>query len=194
MKNLFFLFMLLMIISCSANKGVYWCGDHSCINKKEKEAYFKKTMIVEIKTSKNKNYKNNSEIEKIMQESQSKAKKIIKDEKDLTKQTKLEEKRRIKEEKNLSKQIKLEEKMRIKEEKNLAKQIKLEEKMRIKDKKKSSKRKIVVNQKKQLKKSIELNASTENIKIVPSKFSELIKKITKKNILRPYPDINDVPN
>ena len=176
MKNLFFLFMLLMIISCSANKGVYWCGDHSCINKKEKEAYFKKTMIVEIKTSKNKNYKNNSEIEKIMQEAQSKAKKIIKDEKDLAKQTKLEEK------------------MRIKEEKNLAKQIKLEEKMRIKDKKKSSKRKIVVNQKKQLKKSIELNASTENIKIVSSKFSELIKKITKKNILRPYPDINDVPN
>ena len=165
-----------MIISCSANKGVYWCGDHSCINKKEKEAYFKKTMIVEIKTSKNKNYKNNSEIEKIMQEAQSKAKKIIKDEKDLAKQTKLEEK------------------MRIKEEKNLAKQIKLEEKMRIKDKKKSSKRKIVVNQKKQLKKSIELNASTENIKIVPSKFSELIKKITKKNILRTYPDINNIPN
>ena len=194
MKNLFFLFMLLMIISCSANKGVYWCGDHACKNKKEKEAYFKKTMIVEIKTSKNKNYKNNSEIEKIMQEAQSKAKKIIKDEKDLAKQTKLEEKMRIKEEKNLAKQIKLEEKMRIKEEKNLAKQIKLEEKMRIKDKKKSSKRKIVVNQKKQLKKSIELNASTENIKIEPSKFSELIKKITKKNILRPYPDINDVPN
>ena len=176
MKNLFFLFMLLMIISCSANKGVYWCGDHSCKNKKEKEAYFKKTMIVEIKTSKNKNYKNNSEIEKIMQEAQSKAKKIIKDEKDLARQTKLEEK------------------MRIKKEKNLAKQIKLEEKMRIKDEKKSSKRKIVVNQKKQLKKSIELNASTENIKIVPSKFSELIKKITKKNILRPYPDINDIPN
>jgi len=194
MKNLFFLFMLLMIISCSANKGVYWCGDHACKNKKEKEAYFKKTMIVEIKTSKNKNYKNNSEIEKIMQEAQSKAKKIIKVEKDLAKQTKLEEKKQIKEEKNLAKQIKLEEKMRIKEEKNLAKQIKLEEKMRIKDKKKSSKRKIVVNQKKQLKKSIELNASTENIKIVPSKFSELIKKITKKNILRPYPDINDVPN
>ena len=165
-----------MIISCSANKGVYWCGDHSCKNKKEKEAYFKKTMIVEIKTSKNKNYKNNSEIEKIMQEAQSKAKKIIKDEKDLSKQTKLEEK------------------MRIKEENNLAKQIKLEEKMRIKDEKKSSRRKIVVNQKKQLKKSIELNASTENIKIEPSKFSELIKKITKKNILRPYPDINDVPN
>ena len=80
MKNLFFLFILLMIINCSSNKGVYWCGDHPCKNKKEKEAYFKKTMIVEIKTSINKNYKNNSEIEKIMQEAQSKAKKIIKDE------------------------------------------------------------------------------------------------------------------
>ena len=131
MKNLFFLFILFIIISCSPNRGVYWCGDHPCINKKEKEAYFKKTMIVEVKSSKNKNYKNISEIEKIMQEAQSKEKKRIKDEKDLTKQ---------------------------------------------------------------IKKSIELNASTENIKIEPSKFSELIKKITKKNILRPYPDINDTSN
>ena len=176
MKNLFFLFMLLMIISCSANKGVYWCGDHSCKNKKEKEAYFKKTMIVEIKTSKNKNYKNNSEIEKIMQEAQSKAKKIIKVEKDLAKQTKLEEK------------------MRIKEEKNLAKQIKLEEKMRIKDEKKSSKRKIIVSQKKQLKKKVDLDAGITNTEIKLGKFSELVEKITKKNTFRPYPDINDVPN
>ena len=42
MKNLFFLFILFMIISCSSNKVVYWCGDHPCINKKEKKAYFKK--------------------------------------------------------------------------------------------------------------------------------------------------------
>ena len=176
MKNLFFLFMLLMIISCSANKGVYWCGDHSCINKKEKEAYFKKTMIVEIKNSKNKNYKNNSEIEKIMLEAQSKAKKIIKDEKDLAKQTKLEEK------------------MRIKEEKNLAKQIKLEEKRRIKDEKKSSKRKIIVNQKKQLKKKVDLDSGNTNAEIKLGKFSELVEKITKRNTIRPYPDINDMPN
>ena len=69
MKNLFFLFILFIlfiIISCSPNRGVYWCGDHPCINKKEKEAYFKKTMIVEVKSSKNKNYKNISEIEKII--------------------------------------------------------------------------------------------------------------------------------
>ena len=88
----------------------------------------------------------------------------------------------------------LEAEERIREEKDLAKQIELEERRRIKNEKKSSKRKIVVNQKKQLKKSVELDAVTENIKIVPSKFSEFIKKITKKNTLRPYPDINDIPN
>ena len=176
MKNLLFLFILFMIISCSTNKNVYWCGDHPCINKKEKEAYFKKTMIIEIKDLKNKNYKNDSEINKIMQ------------------QAKLSEKKRIKSEKDLLKQVRLEEKKIIKEEKDLAKQIKLEERRRIKDEKKLSKRKIVVNQKKQLKKSVELDPITENIKIEPSKFSELIKKITKKNSLRPYPDINDIPN
>ena len=88
MKNLFFLFILFMIISCSSNNGVYWCGDHACINKKEKEAYFKKTMTVEMKTSNNENYKSNSEIENIMQKAQSKEKKRIKDAKDLTKQIK----------------------------------------------------------------------------------------------------------
>ena len=55
-----------MIISCTSNKNVYWCGDHPCINKKEKEEYFKKTMIIEIKDLKNKNYKDDSEINKIM--------------------------------------------------------------------------------------------------------------------------------
>ena len=74
----------------------------------------------------------------------------------------------------------------------LTKQIKLEESRRIKDEKRLSKRKIVVNQKKQLKKSVKLDVGTENIKIEPSKFSELIEKITKRNILRPYPNINDI--
>ena len=166
MKNLFFLFILFMIISCSSNKVVYWCGDHPCINKKEKKAYFKKNKIEEMKSIKSKNYKNNSEIEKIMQESQKK------------------EKIRIKNEKDLAKQIKLEEKRRIKEEKDLAKQINLEEKKRIKGEKKSYKRKIYVNKEKQLKKA----------EIDLDEFSELVEKITKMNTFKPYPDINEIQN
>ena len=50
-----------MLFSCTSGKTVYWCGDHPCINNKEKEAYFKKTMIVEVKEIDNSNLKNNSE-------------------------------------------------------------------------------------------------------------------------------------
>ena len=63
MRTLLLSTLLFLVISCT-NKSVYWCGDHPCINKKEKEAYFKKTMIVEKRTLDNENYKNNSEIEK----------------------------------------------------------------------------------------------------------------------------------
>ena len=49
MKYIIILIFSFFLISCSSRKTVYWCGDHACINKKEKEAYFKKTMIVEVK-------------------------------------------------------------------------------------------------------------------------------------------------
>ena len=165
-----------MAVACSNNKSVYWCGDHPCINKKEKEAYFKKTMIVEIKDLKNKNYKSSTEYERIMQQAQ------------------LDEKKRIKGEKNLTKQAKLEEKRRIREEKDLAKQIKLEDKKRIKEEKELSRSKIVKNETKHLKKNVESTTSIANTKIELGKFSEIAEKITKKNTFRPFPDIDDIPN
>ena len=165
-----------MVVACSNNKSVYWCGDHPCINKKEKEAYFKKTMIVEIKNLRDKNYKSSTEYERIMQQAQ------------------LDEKKRIKGEKNLAKQAKLEEKRRIREEKDLAKQIKLEDKKRIKEEKELSRSKIVKNETKHLKKNIESITSILNTKIELGKFSEIVEKITKKNTFRPFPDIDDIPN
>jgi len=166
MKNLFFLFILFMIISCSSNKVVYWCGDHPCINKKEKKAYFKKNMVIEMKSAIKTNYKNNSEIDQLMQEAQEK------------------EKIRIKNDKNALKQKKLEEKKRIKEEKKLAKQTKLDKKQKVKIKKKLSTKKINDNNKKQLVKT----------EISSSKFSEIVEVVTRKNTFKPYPDINDIPN
>ena len=90
MKLLFSLILLFFLLECSNNKTVYWCGDHPCINNKEKEAYFKETMIVEIRELNKKNQMKKSEIEKITQEILKKEKEQIKDEKKLRKQARLE--------------------------------------------------------------------------------------------------------
>ena len=68
MKKLIYSILFIVMIGCSNNKVVYWCGDHPCASKKERESYFKKTMIVEIKELKKIKAKENSEIEKIVQQ------------------------------------------------------------------------------------------------------------------------------
>jgi len=182
MKNLFYTIVFLIIIACSTNKTVYWCGDHPCINKNEKKAYFKKTMIVEVKELKKESLKNSSEIEKIMQQAELEEKIRIKKEKKSTKYAKLEEKQRKKEKKVLAKQIKLEEKQRKKEKKVLAKEIKYDEK------------KILKNEKKMAKKIIKIEDSAEKNTEVSSDFKKLVEKIINRNAFRPYPDINDIPS
>ena len=94
----------------------------------------------------------------------------------------LEEKKRKKDEKALAKQLKLEEKRRVKEEKKLQKQVKIDEKKLVKKEKKITKK-------------IENNNISQNTAIFKStNFEKLVEKITKKNIFKPYPDINDIPN
>ena len=80
------------MISCTNNKGVYWCGDHPCINKEEKEAYFKKTMIVEVKNYNKDKNKNDSEIERLMNQAKLDEKKRINNENQIKIITKNEEK------------------------------------------------------------------------------------------------------
>ena len=164
------------IFGCSVGKGVYWCGDHPCINNKEKEAYFKKTMIVEVRNYNKGKINDNSEIEKLLD------------------QAKLDEKRRILSEKELAKQIKLDEKNRIKEEKELAKQIEIDEKKMINENSKSQEQTDLGEKGQNEKKIIKARSFTENIEISSNKFSELVEKINKKNSSRSYPDINDIPN
>jgi|TARA_B100000959_G_scaffold140747_1_gene147835 uncharacterized iron-regulated protein len=164
MKSLFYTIVFFIIIACSTNKTVYWCGDHPCINKTEKEAYFKKTMIVEVKELKKESSKNSSEIEKIML------------------QAGLEEKARIKKEKKLTKYEKLVEKQRKKEEKILAKQIRRDEK------------KILKNEKKVVKKIVKIEDSVKKNAMASSDFDKLVEKIANRNTFRSYPDINDIPS
>ena len=192
MKYLIFVIVPLLLISCTNNKMVYWCGDHACINNKEKKAYFKKTMIVEMRELNKVSIKSKTDLEIIKQQARLEEKRRIKEEKNLAKQVRLEEERGIKEEKVLAKQMKLEEKRRIKEEKDLAKQVKLEEKKRIKAEKKLSKKKFEKTHKTPSKNKIVVSASGATINI--AEFKTLIEKITKKNMFRPYPNINDIPN
>ena len=158
MKYLILLIFSLLLFACSNGKRVYWCGDHACINNKEKEAYFKKSMIVEIKELSKQNKKSKSELE------------IIK------------------------KQAGLEQKKEIKNEKALAKQVRLEEIKIIKEEKKSFKKKILKTENVPLKKEVIINTGTARINISSTEFKELVEKITKKNMFKPYPNINTIPN
>ena len=176
MKYLIIFIFSFLLFTCTNSKKVYWCGDHACINDKEKEAYFKKTMIVEIRELSKKNKKSKSEFEMIK------------------KQAGLEQKKEIKNEKELVKIARLEEKKGIKKQKELAKLARLEEKRRVKEKKKSSKKKLLKTKNVPLDKEIIINNGISRINISSTEFDELIEKITKKNMFRPYPNINDIPN
>ena len=212
MKYLILLIFSLLLFACSNGKRVYWCGDHACINNKEKEAYFKKTMIVEIKKLSKQNKKSKSELEIIKKQAGLEQKEEIKNEKELARQARLDEKRRMKEEKELAKQARLDEKRRMKEEKELARQARLDEKRRmkeeeelakqarleeikiIKDEKKTSKKKILKTENVPLEKEVIINTAPARINISSTEFNELVEKITKKNMFKPYPNINAIPN
>jgi len=75
MKFIYFTFIFLFIYSCVSDKTVYWCGDHPCVNKKEKEEYFKKKMIVEVKNIKDVNKNEYSNVEKMTSEAKIEQKK-----------------------------------------------------------------------------------------------------------------------
>ena len=118
--------MLFFIFSCSNNKVVYWCGDHACINKKEREAYFKKTLIVEVKNINNDNSKNDSNVKKIQEQllTNDKERKV------LEKEAKINKKKEIQKQKELEKQAKINKKKEIQKQKELEKQSKSEKKKR----------------------------------------------------------------
>ena len=112
----------------------------------------------------------------------------------IKKQAGLEQKKEIKNEKELAKQARLDEKRRMKDEKELAKQVLLEEIKIIKEEKKSSMKKILKTKNVPLEKEVIINTGTARINISSTEFKELVEKITKKNMLKSYPNINAIPN
>jgi len=61
MKKIFFLFLLIMLSSCSKPKTVLICGDHICINDAEAKRYFEENLSLEVKII-NKNEKENIDL------------------------------------------------------------------------------------------------------------------------------------
>ncbi len=51
MKYIYLLVFCFLFIGCSKTDTLYWCGDHACRSVAEKNAYFEKTMTIEIKKS-----------------------------------------------------------------------------------------------------------------------------------------------
>ena len=176
-----------MLFSCSNSKSVYWCGDHACINKKEKEAFFKKTMIVEKRELNEDNKLSKSEKNKILQQIRLEEK----ERKELVRQVRLEEEEIIDEDKEQTQKIRLEEKretndmysvanrMKLrqahKERKKLKRQARLEKKAKLKDQKSITKEKTS---------NIESPSLEQNESI--SGFDELTEKIIMENNFK-YP-------
>ena len=190
MKIIFLLSILLLLTHCTNGKQVFWCGDHACVNKKEKEAYFKKNMIVEVRKIGQKDKPDNSKLNQILKQIELDNKKG----KDLKKETRLEKKRRIKEEKELIKQVRLEEKERIKEEKKLAKQALLEEKKINKKEKKSFISKFLKTKKESNNKKTFTKSKVAMNNRSSGDFGKIVEKITNQNKPKPYPSINDIPD
>ena len=93
--------------------------------------------------------------------------------------------------------MRLDEKRRLKEEKKLAKQARLEKKGGANDiwkvEKKSSKKKVIKTENVPSKKEVIINTGIAKIDISSTEFKKLVEKITKKNMFRSYPNINDIP-
>ena len=165
MKILFYLLFFLIISSCSNSKNVYWCGDHACKNNKEKVLFFKEHMIVEVKDLGVKK-KRMSEIEMISQQA-------LFSKKELKRIKKIEKKDSKTKQKEIEKDKKLVKKIANDGNKN-------DESFFSKIMKSNKKKKLKVNNKKSL-----VENNTDN-------FNQIVKKITKKNELKKYPDINIV--
>ena len=211
MKKLCFLFIIFLLTSCSNTNSVYWCGDHQCINKKEIEAYFKKTMIVEIRDLNKEKNKKDSKMNQILNQATLDEKKRIINEKDFTEESNIELEKRVEKEKLMKRQAKFEEKRRIEEEKKMKKQAKLEEKRRIEEEKKMKKQakldeKIRAKKEKELEKKVEKDEKNiieekqiKNTEFAKQKnaedslsFGNIVEEIFIRDSLKPYPDINGI--
>ena len=203
MKKFIIFFILFFAINCSQKNTVYWCGDHQCLSKKEKEDYFKKTMVVEVKSDQLKSKEKPSKVEIIIDQANIEKGENINIKNILSEEVGLDEKVAIKKQKKLIREAKKLERKRLKEQKkqeritkklerkNLKEQEKLEiqaEKKLLADEKKFKKeqKNKIKDKKKVAENNDQLNKSTT--------FSYIVRNILSRNTLKNYPNINNTPD
>ena len=105
MRFIFFIFAILILVSCSKPKTVLICGNHVCINKHEAEEYFKENLSIEVKIIKKKSKKTYDLVELNMQNNNEGKRKVsISHKKDTNKSLKILSKNEIE---KIKKEIKL---------------------------------------------------------------------------------------
>ncbi len=188
MKYFFYFLLIFLVFGCETNKSVYWCGDHPCVNKKEKEAYFKTTMIVEKRVLGKNDKLTKSEKDEIIKKIKANEKKNYKKRKEAKKTARLKEKeenKTLNEARSNNEEVAVSNVRDCKNPKGLHQKImcatadKFTNNDSIKLKSENDKKKLLEGN------TLKTNSSNE--------FSDYVKKIAEKNKLRPYPDINDIP-
>jgi len=190
MRYLISLLFIFFLSNCTNDNKVFWCGDHACVNKAERESYFKKTMIVEVKNFNKDNYnKKLSELDYIKKEFNIAGENKVILRKKSTKQLDISELSAV-EKRKIAKEVRLEKKRIINEQKALARKNSKNEKIRLKEEKllaKKIEKDIKINKKKDNKKLVK---STNVFKINTSSFKKIVENIKNKNKSKSYPDIN----
>ena len=199
MKKFIILIVFFFIINCAQKNTVYWCGDHQCLTKKEKKDYFKKTMIVEVRSDQLQSKEKLSKVEIIVDQANIKKDKSIIS-KNLQTNVDVDKKIIVKEQKKLIKEAKKLERQRIKEQKKQDRITKKLEREKLKDQKKIEKKteeKLLADEKniKKIQKSKNEKVAKKNDQLdQSSNFSYFVTSILDRNSKKDYPDVNSIPN
>ena len=199
MKYIFLIICILFLQSCVSQKKTFWCGDHPCANKAEQQSYFEENLIVEVKQKYITKKEEVSKVEKIVKQTT----KINK--KEIAKLEKLEKKRLLNEEKELIKLSKIKDKKNSKWKKNNLKVKNVEIKntnqknLEINEIKKN--KTLNKNDTKKLKQTETNSVPAKAVnnkefkdKTLNSDFQEIAEIIKKRNKIKSYPNINDIPS
>jgi len=170
------------------SKQVYWCGDHACINKKEKKAYFEKNMIVEKRILNKENKLSKSEKDEILKKIREQEKEKYKNKKETKKLAHARKKEASQDEEKLIKRKSIDKKTSIQDENDCSDPRGFHQKMmcaaRDKIGKKEPKKTLSGKDHKELLDKDILNTDSSE------DFNDYVEKITKRNKSRSYPDIN----